>query len=31
MRRHFLENGLARFSAGVSTEFQQMLRNEAGD
>ncbi len=29
MRDHFLENGLARYSAGVSLEFQQSLR--AGD
>jgi catechol 2,3-dioxygenase-like lactoylglutathione lyase family enzyme len=31
MRRHFLENGLARFSAGVSVDFQKMLEQESGD
>jgi catechol 2,3-dioxygenase-like lactoylglutathione lyase family enzyme len=31
MRQYFLENGLARFSAGVSAEFQQALQSEADD
>jgi hypothetical protein len=31
MRQYFLENGLARFSAGVSAEFQQALLDQSGD
>ena len=31
LRRHFLENGLARYSAGVSAEFQKMLEEESGE
>jgi catechol 2,3-dioxygenase-like lactoylglutathione lyase family enzyme len=31
MRQYFLENGLARFSAEVSAEFQQALQSEADD
>ncbi len=31
MRQHFIENGLARFSAGVSVEFQRSLQSEAED
>ncbi len=31
MRQHFIENGLAKFSAGVSVEFQRSLQSEADD
>ncbi len=31
MRQYFLEKGLARFSAGVSAEFQQALLDQSGD
>ena len=31
MRKHFLEQGLARFSAGISSEFQESLRDEDED
>jgi len=31
MRKHFLEQGLARFSTGISSEFQESLQDEDGD
>jgi hypothetical protein len=31
MRQHFIKNGLARFSAGVSAEFQRSLQSEVED
>jgi catechol 2,3-dioxygenase-like lactoylglutathione lyase family enzyme len=31
MRQHFIDNGLARFSAGVSEEFQRSLQGEVED